>query len=129
MRLKCNRNVLDVNTGFEILFRKNDYFCRKDSIMSVERKCGNCQTWDIDKDYCTECNVIISAELKDKLAYEQKEKELRNAPKEKFEIFLEKWKSSSNYILKGLYYICYSIAFIFFSIAGFLAYLAAASNG
>tara|TARA_B110000285_G_scaffold116912_1_gene132509 strand:+ start:307 stop:600 length:294 start_codon:yes stop_codon:yes gene_type:complete len=97
--------------------------------MSVERKCGNCEAWNIDKDYCSECGVIISAELKDKLTYEKKEEAIRNAPKDKFEIFLEKWKASSNLLLTALYYICYSIAFIFFSIAGLLAYLAAAVNG
>ena len=129
MRLKCNRNVFDVNTAFEILFRENDYFCRKDSIMSVERKCGNCQTWNIDRDYCSQCGVIISAELKGRIEHEKKEEAIRNAPKEKFEIFLEKWKGSSNILLKGLYYICYSIAFIFFSIAGLFAYMAAAANG
>ena len=97
--------------------------------MSVERKCGNCQTWNTDRNYCLECGGIISAELKDKLDFKKKEEAIRNAPKTKFEVFLEKWKDSSNFILKGLYYICYSIAFIFFSIAGLFAYLAAAANG
>ena len=97
--------------------------------MSVERKCRNCKAWNVDRDYCSECGVIISAELNDQIEYEKREKAIRNIPKSKFEVFLKKWKGSRNYILKGLYYIFYSIAFIFFSIAGLFAYMAAAANG
>ncbi|MDX2359705.1 MAG: hypothetical protein QNK23_02785 [Crocinitomicaceae bacterium] len=97
--------------------------------MSVERKCLNCGTWNKDNEYCTNCKEAVSPVVIEEIR-EQKREERRNSiPPSKIDVFLDKWKNSRFFLLKVLYHILYSIAVIFFSIAGFFAWLAASPNG
>jgi len=89
----------------------------------VEIKCKSCNTWNIDADYCSNCNAVISMEEEAKLEAEIEAEKIRNKPKSKFDIFVENWKNHPNLIFKGIYYILYSIYFIFASIGAFLAWL------
>jgi|GEM_PF-1668319 len=89
----------------------------------VEIKCKSCNTWNIDADYCSNCNVVISMEEEAKLEAKIEAKKNKNKPKSKFDVFIENWKNHPNLILKGVFYILYSIYFIFASVGAFLAWL------
>lgn len=89
----------------------------------VEIKCKSCNTWNTDADYCKNCNAVISMEEEARLEVELQAEIIRNKPKTKTDIFLEKWKNHPNFILKGFYYIFYSIYLIFASIGAVIAWL------
>lgn len=58
-----------------------------------------------------------------RLATEIQNERIRNTPKSKTDVFIEKWKNHPNLILKAIYYIAYSIYFIFASIGAMIAWL------
>lgn len=97
--------------------------------MAVERKCLVCQTWNNDNDYCTNCGNLLSPVLIEEKR--ERERELRRnlVPPTKLDIFIDNWKNSRFLVLRVIYQILYGIAFIFFAIASFFAYLAASPNG
>ena len=97
--------------------------------MSVERKCLKCGTWNKDNEYCTNCEAAVSPIVIEEIREQEREERRKNVPPSKLDIFLDNWKNSRFIVLKGLYYVLYTIAFIFFSIAGFFAWLAASPNG
>lgn len=89
----------------------------------VEIKCRQCNTWNTDKDYCSNCNAVISMEEEAKIEAENQAAIIRNKPKSKFDIFVENWKNHPNLFLKAIYYILYSVYFVFASVGAFLAWL------
>ncbi len=89
----------------------------------VEIKCKQCNTWNADSHYCENCNAVISMEEEARLESEKQAELIRNKPKTKTDLFLEKWKNHPNFILKAIYYILYSIYFIFASIGALFAWL------
>ncbi len=93
--------------------------------MSVERKCKTCNTWNKDNDNCTNCGALISPSRLREIFIKKRNKRNENLPPDKFDVFLNKWKNSNNLLLKGLYYIFYSILSVFFGIAFLIAYLVA----
>lgn len=97
--------------------------------MGVERKCTKCNTWNKDEDYCVNCGNVLSPQIIEALREEKREEARKNKAPTKLDIFLDKWKNSRFFLFKALYYILYSIGVIFFSIAGFFAWMAAAPNG
>jgi len=96
--------------------------------MATERKCPNCQTWNKNNDYCTECNTLLSPVIIEQEREKEREKR-RYRPPSKLDIFIDKWKNSRFLIMRILFKIVYSVAVIFFSIASFFAWLAASPNG
>ena len=97
--------------------------------MAVERKCLKCQTWNKDNDFCINCGAPISPVSIEKKREQEREKLKKPIVPSKFTKFLEIWKNSRFLPLRWLYYIFYSIAFVFFSIASFFVYLSVAGNG
>lgn len=97
--------------------------------MAVERKCSNCGTWNKDEDRCTFCNTPISPVLIEKIREEKREEIRRSAPPSKLDLFIEAWKNHRFLAFRVAFWILYSIGFIFFSIAGFFAWMAASPNG
>lgn len=97
--------------------------------MSVQRKCSECQTWNNDVDFCSNCGTIVSSVLIEEQREISRENRRKNAAPSGLELFIEKWANSKYFLLRLLYKIVYSIVFIFFAIASFFAYLAASPNG
>jgi len=89
----------------------------------LQIKCKSCQTWNTDVDYCTTCNTVISMEEEARLEDEIYAEKIRNKPKSKLDIFIEKYKNHPNIIVKGIFYIFYSVYFIVMSIGAFMAWL------
>lgn len=96
--------------------------------MSVKRKCIKCGTWNGAEDNCFQCGTVISPVIIEEQREVEREKR-RLKPPSKFDLFLENWKNSRFLALRILYHVLYTIAFIFFSIASFFAWLAATPNG
>lgn len=59
----------------------------------------------------------------ERLETEIKKEIERNKPKDKFDLLVEKYKHHDNLILRGIFYIFYSIYLVFAAIGGFLAWL------
>jgi len=97
--------------------------------MSIERKCTACGTWNSDNDYCSKCGTVLSPVLIEE-ERERKREELReNLPPSKLELFIVRWKNSRLILLRWIYYVLYTIGFIFFAFGAFVAWLAASPNG
>lgn len=92
-------------------------------------KCSNCGNWSKDVDHCTKCGQLISPILIEEEREKVREEIRQNTPPTKLDIFIDKWKNSRWFLIKATYYIIYTIGFIFFSIAGFFAWLSASPNG
>ena len=97
--------------------------------MAVERKCLKCNTWNKENDYCTKCGNAISPVVIEEIREKKREEIRKNTPPSKTDVFIDKWKNSQFFLLRWLYHILYTIAFIFFAIASFFAWLAASPNG
>lgn len=97
--------------------------------MSVQQKCPECQTWNVDRDYCSNCGTTVSSMLIEENRELKRENRRKNKAPSALELFIEKWEKSNYFLLRLLYKLVYTIAFIFFSIASFFAYLAASPNG
>ncbi len=97
--------------------------------MAVERKCLQCGTWNKDNDYCSKCEAPISPILIETIREEKREEIRKNTPPSKVDKFIDGWKNSRFWLLRILYKVLYTIGVIFFSIAGFFAWLAASPNG
>lgn len=96
--------------------------------MATERKCPTCQSWNKEKDFCTNCGEVLSPQIIEDQREQAREKR-RYRPPTKFQEFIKRWKNSRFLLLRVLYQILYTIGVIFFAIASFFAYLAATPNG
>lgn len=97
--------------------------------MPTERKCPSCGTWNLDQDYCSECNTLLSPEIIEVKREEEREHRRLTTPPNSLDVFLDKWKNNRFWILRVLYKILRTIAVIFLAIASLFAYLAASPNG
>lgn len=89
----------------------------------LQIKCRKCKTWNDGGDYCKNCNAVISMREEERLETEIKKEIERNKPKDKIDLFIEKYKNHNNIILRGIFYLFYSIYLVFAAIGGFLAWL------
>ncbi|MGJ8661621.1 MAG: hypothetical protein ACSHXL_06260 [Bacteroidota bacterium] len=105
------------------------FVIRNFDIMGIERKCPNCHSWNGENDNCINCGYLLSPELIEIKREEIREEIRQTKPLPPMDIFLEKWKNSRFWLLRILYKIIRTIAFIFLGIASFFAYLAASPNG
>lgn len=97
--------------------------------MSVQRKCPECGTWNNDEHFCTNCGALLDPVLIEEQREEEREERRRNTPPSKLDVFIDKWKNHPFFLFKALYYILYTIGFIFFAVASFFAWIAASPNG
>ena len=89
----------------------------------IQRKCSNCGTWNGDVDYCIKCNSVVSLEEEDRIRTAKFIEEQKNRPKDKLDLLIEKYKNHNNIIVKGIFYIFYSIYIVFAGIGAFMAWL------
>lgn len=59
----------------------------------------------------------------ERLEIEIKKEIERNKPKDKFQLFIKKYKHHNNLILRGIFYIFYSVYMVFVGIGMFLAWM------
>ena len=63
--------------------------------MSKRIKCPACQTWNEDRDYCSNCNELLSHELKMEQSREKLRQEEQQRPLTQFNNYLKRLKDSS----------------------------------
>lgn len=88
--------------------------------MASSIKCSQCNTWNIDRDYCEVCNHLLSPKIIREIEVEHKRLEQLNKPKDKIDLWIEKGKNSNNIFVKAIFYFLYSIWVVFFAIVSFL---------
>ena len=76
-------------------------------------KCPACQTWNEDRDYCSNCNEVLSHELKMEQAREKLREEEKQRPLTQFNHYLKRLKESDAPIDKLKFTILNSAWWIF----------------
>ncbi|TYP96465.1 hypothetical protein C7447_10731 [Tenacibaculum adriaticum] len=90
-------------------------------------KCPNCGVFNTDKEYCENCGELISYKKKQELrAQKVKEEELSDAIKDIENLNLpQRLKKHSNFFVRILGWILYSVWFVVSLIGAFLAWVIA----
>lgn len=91
----------------------------------IERKCLSCGTWNKEEKFCTTCSAPLAPEEIDKVEDAKREQIRLSQPKPQLDVLLDKAKNSKYLLVRGLFYVMYSVAFVVFAISAFLAYLVA----
>jgi methionyl-tRNA synthetase len=86
----------------------------------LQIKCRTCNSWNDGGDYCKNCGAVISMEEEERLSLKQKKEQLEKEPKDKFTLFVEKYKHHHNIVIRNVFYIFYSVYMIFTAIGAFL---------
>ncbi|MGV6861752.1 MAG: hypothetical protein ACWA41_08255 [Putridiphycobacter sp.] len=94
----------------------------------LQIKCRKCKTWNDGGDYCVNCGAVISMKEEERLSIKKKKEEALNQPKDKFTLFIEKYKNHPNILIKGIFYIFYSVYMVFAAIGAFLAWITVMSQ-
>jgi len=89
----------------------------------LQIKCSKCKTWNNGGDYCTKCGTVISMQEQERLEDEIKKEKEYNKPKDKWQIFISKYKHHHNLILRSIFYMFYSVYLLFSLIGLVLAWI------
>jgi hypothetical protein len=94
-----------------------------------EQKCSQCKTWNTNEKRCTNCDAPLVSEEVNKDYKKLIDKEDALKPATKAEILFGKMKESPNIMVRGLYYVLFSISTIYFVLVSFTLYMVAAMPG
>ena len=91
-------------------------------------KCPNCGVYNKDRDYCKECQTVLSYKIRRELVLkkEKEERLKREASKEKEPVFFEKYISHRYFLVRFIAKIIRSIWIVFMAIGMFIAWLISA---
>ena len=96
--------------------------------MGTERKCSSCGEWN-SEDICSYCGQDLNPKrVRIKKIREVKNKKEAEEPP-KLELFLSRWKKTKNPVLKGFYWLGYSVWFLYMAILSAIAFLVAWGPG
>lgn len=91
----------------------------------IERRCTNCDTWNDDRDYCSNCKTPLSPK-----AIDIKKKAEAKVPELGLDEYLiQKAKNARFWVVKGFFYTVYGVTMAIIAIGGFLAYITAVAAG
>ena len=95
-------------------------------------KCSECNTVNLNNEYCSNCGNLLDLVLKRRLEteknlQEKKETENTNRRSKKIEVFFDKGLEHSNIIIRSLFKVVYSIWLFFAVIIGGLIALVTAT--
>jgi Zn ribbon nucleic-acid-binding protein len=93
------------------------------------KKCPKCNTWNENQEECTNCGHLLNYWKQREVSIAENEKVRAEALNDKLDDFVEAWKNSRWWILKGLYYFFYSIWFSLMAIVSFIVMIVAALPG
>ena len=97
--------------------------------MAVERKCSFCGCGNSEADFCKSCGQVLSPQLIEEEREAERERVRNSIIPDRIDLFLEAWKHSPFFLVRWTYYIVYSVAAVFFSIAFLFAYFVVGLNG
>jgi hypothetical protein len=93
--------------------------------MSSLIKCPKCKQWSEDSDYCLFCNELLNATMQREREIEVEREAYRNRPKDAFDLYLERIKTSDKVLDKFAYFFLQSAWWTFVLVAtGGLAFAA-----
>ena len=96
-------------------------------------KCSECNTFNLNNEYCSDCGALLDLVLKRRMETQKKiqekkdQKEIANNGINKFEVFFDKGLEHSNIIIRSLFKVVYSIWLFFAVIIGGLIALVTAT--
>ena len=91
-------------------------------------KCSECNTFNLNKEYCSNCGALLDLVLKRRLETEKKiQEESLNKGANRFEVFFDKGLEHSNIIIRTIFKVIYSIWLFFAVIIGGLIALVTAT--
>ncbi|MFK8044506.1 MAG: hypothetical protein AB8B72_03355 [Crocinitomicaceae bacterium] len=96
---------------------------------NIQRKCGNCNTWNGNVDYCLNCNHPISIKIQEKIEKAKKAEIAAQQPKDKLDIIAERYKNHRFILVRVLYHVFNSIFMVFMGIGSAIAYFIAWTAG
>ncbi|MFK8038893.1 MAG: hypothetical protein AB8B74_11420 [Crocinitomicaceae bacterium] len=96
---------------------------------TIQRKCNQCGTWNLDVDFCANCNAAISIKAIEKIEATEKKAIADAKPKDKFDVIFEKLKHHPFFLVRWVYYILNSIFMLFMGIGSLIAYFIAWTAG
>ncbi len=73
--------------------------------MTDSIKCPKCQTWNENRDYCSQCNHLLNFEIQRTKEAEAKRIAYENRPLDKVDLFFLKIKTSNKLSDKILYWL------------------------
>lgn len=97
-------------------------------------KCSECNTFNLNNEYCSNCGALLDVVLKRRIESEnkilEKIKQEREKKPSKIELFFNKGLAHSNFLIRLFFKAIYSI-WIFFAvmIGGIVALVTAAASG
>lgn len=96
-------------------------------------KCSECNTFNLNNEYCSDCGALLDLVLKRRMETQKKiqekkdQKEIANNGINKFEVFFDKGLEHSNIIIRSIFKVVYSIWLFFAVIIGGLIALVTAT--
>lgn len=95
----------------------------------MQRKCPKCGTWNRSEDYCTQCGETLNYMLIRKKEDAKRIELLNNRPPDSLDKFLTNFKNSKFLLVRAVYYVLYSVWFLFAVIVSSFLYVVAAGPG
>ena len=97
--------------------------------MGVERKCPKCGTWKGSNDNCNNCNQLLNPTVIRKIENIEQKRIFSSKPPDNIDIFLKKFKNSRFFLIRGLYYVLFSVWLVFGVAVSFVLYMVAGTVG
>lgn len=85
----------------------------------IERRCTKCDTWNDDRDYCSNCNNPLSSDA----VYKKKKAESPPPEPGLDEYLVLKAKNARFWIVKIFFYSVYGVTITVIAIGGIMAYI------
>lgn len=95
---------------------------------TVSKKCPQCQTWNGEVDYCTNCGYLFSYKIqreKEEQERQQKQTDERN----QYEVILHRFKEKPGFLNRIIYHAMNSVYIVIFLITSFIVGLITFING
>jgi len=98
-------------------------------MVSKNIKCPNCGVYNTNRDYCLECNTLLSYKKRRELAYKKEQEaqlERRRVEKENNPSFFEKHENHRFWVVRAFLKVIKSIWMAILAVGVFIAWLIAA---
>ena len=94
-----------------------------------EQKCSQCKQWNLDQQRCVYCNAPLLSEEVNRDYRAKIEAEDAQKMESKAEILFNKMRKSPNVLVRGLYFLLFSISTVYFVLVSLTLYIVAAMPG
>lgn len=95
----------------------------------MQRKCPKCGTWNGSEDNCISCGEVLNYSLIRKKEDTKRIEAFSSRPPDWFDKFLHNFKNSKYILIRAVYYMLYSVWFLFALLVSSFLYMVAAGPG